>query len=132
MPTRTRYTITGLQPAADCFDERYIMTDQMAAETTVPPAVAAALAQLKERLSDPATVRIALKQYVVGEIVKTLMEAKADGSLSLAGTVEVVDNKDDAGGTSCIEESYSLFGHEVYHHTVCGSSTVSNQITVHL
>ncbi|MGY0536003.1 hypothetical protein ACW14X_00700 [Nocardioides sp. YJ-D4] len=108
------------------------MSDRMADGAALPEAVATALAELKERLRDPGTVRIALKQYVVSEIVKTVLEADADASLALEGTAQVLDNKDDAGGASCVEESYSLFGVEVYHHTVCGSSTVSNQITVHL
>jgi hypothetical protein len=120
-----------MNPSQDPGDQRCSMPESTDTPTTVPPRVAAALAELKERLHQPETVRIALKQYVVGEIVKTLLAADAAGSLSLKG-VTTVNDEDDAGGTSCVEETYEVFGLQVYSHTVCASSTVSDQLTVTL
>ena len=100
------------------------------------PQVTAALEDLRKRLTRPETVRLALKQYVVSEIVKALMDLDDQGpALSLTATSVETSNteNDDGTATHCHTESYSLLGHEVYSHVVCDtvSSTGGGSAEVH-
>lgn len=87
--------------------------------------VQAALKDLRKRLVRPETVELAIKQYVVTELVKTLLELDLDdgdtSQLAIASTRTLLSDTSDDDGTGevCTHESYGAFGYEVYSHDVC-------------
>jgi hypothetical protein len=89
---------------------------------SLTPELQAALGDLRERLRRAETVGLAVSQYVVGEIVRTLLTVDV-GDLSIASEtrrVKVSEKpNDDGSSTVCHTESYHIGGFEVYSHQVC-------------
>lgn len=101
---------------------------------TLSPQQTAALEELRQRLSKPETVRLALRQYVVSEIVQMSMGVDDGGpALTLSATSAETSNtsNDDGTVTVCVTESYSILGFEVYSHTVCDTVSATGTGTVH-
>ncbi len=100
---------------------------------TLTPPVTAALEELRERLKRPETVRLALKQYVVSEIVRAIVDANEGVSLTTTSQETSNTKNDDGTATVCHTDSYVVLGVTVYQHQVCeqvaatgtGSATVT-------
>ena len=102
----------------------------------IPAAVKDALEELRVRLRQPKTIQLALKQYVVGEIVKTLMDLDTgrgpdSSDIPIVATSKVTPGEDDEE-SACVEETVEVFGLPLYHHQVCATSSGGGGVSVSL
>lgn len=103
----------------------------------LPAAVTTALEELRQRLRQPKTVELAIKQYVVGEIVKTLLDldtgSDPDSSEIPIMATSRVARADDETLTACVTSDYTVLGIHVYTHEVCATTTdLGGHVTVSL